>query len=137
MRWVSRLHTPLWGFRTLHNQSTNLCRSYSSRIERLNFTNGFLKHLPIEAESRNFPRQVAGCCFSPAQPTPVSEPSLVAYSADALALIDLQSQDTQHPGFTQYVSGNQHVPGSNTVSHCYCGHQYGLFSGQLGDGAAM
>lgn len=23
------------------------------------------------------------------------------------------------------------------AAHCYCGHQFGVFAGQLGDGAAM
>lgn len=29
------------------------------------------------------------------------------------------------------------MPGSQTAAHCYCGHQFGHFSGQLGDGAAI
>ena len=29
------------------------------------------------------------------------------------------------------------MPGSETAAHCYCGHQFGVFAGQLGDGAAM
>jgi uncharacterized protein YdiU (UPF0061 family) len=29
------------------------------------------------------------------------------------------------------------LPGSEPAAHCYCGHQFGAFSGQLGDGATM
>lgn len=29
------------------------------------------------------------------------------------------------------------MPGAEPHSHCYCGHQFGSFAGQLGDGAAM
>ena len=29
------------------------------------------------------------------------------------------------------------IPGSETAAHCYCGHQFGVFAGQLGDGAAI
>ena len=34
-------------------------------------------------------------------------------------------------------SGNILLPGMVCASHCYAGHQFGSFSGQLGDGAAM
>ena len=37
----------------------------------------------------------------------------------------------------EYFSGNEILPGSKVAAHCYCGHQFGAFSGQLGDGAAM
>ncbi|KAM8979023.1 protein adenylyltransferase SelO, mitochondrial [Sarcophilus harrisii] len=36
-----------------------------------------------------------------------------------------------------YFSGNALLPGSEPAAHCYCGHQFGSFAGQLGDGAAM
>ena len=29
------------------------------------------------------------------------------------------------------------IPGTDPAAHCYCGHQFGYFAGQLGDGAAM
>ena len=28
-------------------------------------------------------------------------------------------------------------PGAEYAAHCYCGHQFGQFAGQLGDGATM
>ena len=33
--------------------------------------------------------------------------------------------------------GNALLPGTEPAAHCYCGHQFGQFAGQLGDGAAM
>ncbi len=107
----------------------------TTKMDNLNFTNDFIAKLPVEAETRNFPRQVQGAIFSPSHPTPVVNPSLVGYSSEALKLLDIT--EVPRPDFAEYVSGNLHVPGSQTISHCYCGHQYGLFSGQLGDGAAM
>ena len=41
------------------------------------------------------------------------------------------------PSFIEYFSGNRLLPGSETAAHCYAGHQFGHFSGQLGDGAAI
>jgi len=35
------------------------------------------------------------------------------------------------------LSGSQLFEGSDPISHCYCGHQFGYFSGQLGDGRAI
>ena len=29
------------------------------------------------------------------------------------------------------------MPGAEYAAHCYCGHQFGQFAGQLGDGATM
>lgn len=43
----------------------------------------------------------------------------------------------QRKDAAEYLSGNKLIPGSETASHCYCGHQFGHFAGQLGDGAAM
>ena len=41
------------------------------------------------------------------------------------------------PDFVDYFSGNHVLPGSEPAAHCYCGHQFGHFSGQLGDGCAL
>ena len=37
----------------------------------------------------------------------------------------------------ELLSGTKKFVGSNPYSHCYCGHQFGYFSGQLGDGRAI
>jgi len=34
-------------------------------------------------------------------------------------------------------TGNKLMPGAQPHAHAYCGHQFGSFAGQLGDGAAM
>ena len=43
----------------------------------------------------------------------------------------------ESPEFVEFMSGNQILPGSEPASHCYCGHQFGHFAGQLGDGCAQ
>lgn len=35
------------------------------------------------------------------------------------------------------MGGNLEIKGAEPAAHCYCGHQFGYFAGQLGDGAAM
>jgi hypothetical protein len=53
----------------------------------LNFDNRNLRVLPVDKETRNFPRQVKNSIFSRCGPTPVNSPQLIAISVDALALL--------------------------------------------------
>lgn len=76
-------------------------------------------------------------CFSLVEPTPVLNPRLVSHSSSALRLLDLADSEVDRPDFADYFSGNKHIPGTRPAAHTYCGHQFGHFSGQLGDGAAM
>ena len=69
--------------------------------------------------------------------SPVENPQLVCHSAKALELLGLTDKDVEHPKFAEYFAGNIQIPGTEPAAHCYCGHQFGYFSGQLGDGAAM
>ena len=106
-------------------------------LESLNFNNLAVSSLPIDKETNNVIRQVKGACFTLVEPAPVENPCVVAYSLAALSLLDLPLSEVSRPEFVQYMSGNRLFPGSQTAAHCYCGHQSGYFSGQLGDGAAM
>ncbi|CAH1241507.1 SELENOO [Branchiostoma lanceolatum] len=112
-------------------------RGEMATLETLNFDNLVLRSLPIDSSEENVPRQVPGACFSKVSPTPVSNPQTVAFSAQALQLLDLPASELTRAEFAEHFSGNKLLPGSETAAHCYCGHQFGHFSGQLGDGAAM
>ena len=106
-------------------------------LETLKFNNLALRSLPIDKETKNVIRQVEAACFTLVEPTPVNNPTLVSYSSSALSLLDLPQSEVNRPEFVQYMSGNKLLRGSERAAHCYCGHQQGYFSGQLGDGAAM
>lgn len=106
-------------------------------LETLKFDNLALRSLPIDSVADNYVRSVAGACFSKVKPTPVDKPSVVVVSQAALDLLDLPKSETQRDDFAEYFSGNKLLPGVDPAAHCYCGHQFGYFSGQLGDGAAM
>lgn len=133
------MHALLRSFRsqflTLRNAlSTTAMTSLTS----LKFENKALKSLPVdESRSGNSRSRVPGACFSLSEPTPVENPQLVVHSNEALALIDVEEGDVENPDFLSYFSGNKIFNGSTPAAHCYCGHQFGYFSGQLGDGAAM
>lgn len=111
--------------------------SKMATLESLKFDNLALKSLPIDPVKENHVRQVPGACFSLVKPEPVENPKMVAYSPSAMALLDLDENQMKRPEAAEYFSGNKLLPGSQTAAHCYCGHQFGYFSGQLGDGAAM
>ena len=71
--------------------------------------------------------------------TPVGIPGarLVAFSADAAALIDLRPGEEVRPEFAALVSGNALLDGMEPVAALYGGHQFGVWAGQLGDGRAI
>ncbi|OXB61887.1 hypothetical protein ASZ78_005793 [Callipepla squamata] len=61
-------------------------------------------------------------------------------SPPALALLGLAAggpEAEREEEAALYFSGNRLLPGSEPAAHCYCGHQFGSFAGQLGDGAAI
>ena len=109
----------------------------SATLENLHFDNLALRDLPVDPVSDNRQRQVRGACFSMVSPTPVKNPKTVAYSTSAMSLIGLPEAELLRPEFAEYLSGNRVLPGSQPAAHCYCGHQFGSFAGQLGDGATM
>nr|CAB3265958.1 selenoprotein O [Phallusia mammillata] len=102
-------------------------------IQNINLENLALKSLPVDESKRPGTRKVSGACFSLVDSTPVESPRLVAKSTDALKLLNI-SGELNDEGLAKYFSGNKLLPGSVLASHCYCGHQFGYFSGQLGDG---
>ena len=61
-------------------------------MEGIRFDNLALRTLPIDPVEENYVRSVAGACFSRVKPTPVKNPQLVAFSADALKLIDVSDE---------------------------------------------
>jgi len=124
---------------SLGSATANFRSPYSkmATLETLNFDNTALRSLPVDPIEENVPRKVTGACFSLVKPTPVKNPEVVVVSIPALSLLDLPEDEIQKKEFEEYFSGNKILPGAQTASHCYCGHQFGNFAGQLGDGAAM
>lgn len=106
-------------------------------MSNLKFDNSALRILPVDPIKENYVREVPSACFSRVSPTPVENPRLVAFSEDALKLLELDLEEVKKPEFAEYMSGNKNPPGSDPSAHCYCGHQFGNFAGQLGDGRAI
>lgn len=108
-----------------------------SSLERLDFDNIALRKLPLDPCEEPGVRQVKGACFSRVKPQPLTKARFVAVSGDALELLGLSGEEViKDPLGPEYLSGSRVMPGSEPAAHCYCGHQFGHFAGQLGDGAA-
>jgi len=70
-------------------------------------------------------------------PTPLTSPYLVAASASAAKLIQLDASAFDSEYFVQVFTGNQTLPDSQPLAAVYSGHQFGVWAGQLGDGRAI
>ena len=70
-------------------------------------------------------------------PTPLSDPHLVAFNPDAAGLIDLDPAAARDPDAARYLSGGLRLPGAEPVAALYAGHQFGVWVPQLGDGRAI
>ena len=106
-------------------------------MKTLNFDNRFLNELPADPDQSNTRRQVHKACYSLVEPTKVKAPSLVSFSKEAAALLDLSEDDCQSQAFLNTFSGNQLLDGMQPYAMCYGGHQFGNWAGQLGDGRAI
>ena len=71
------------------------------------------------------------------EPTPLPDPYLVAFNADAAALIDLDPAEAARPDFLAVIAGNRLPAGAEPCAALYAGHQFGQYVPQLGDGRAI
>jgi serine/tyrosine/threonine adenylyltransferase len=94
-----------------------------NKLDQLNFENTFAR-LPDSFHSR-------------LHPTPLPDPYLVSFNANAAELIDLDSAEKSRADFAEHFAGNRMLPGSDPLSMLYAGHQFGRFVPQLGDGRAI
>ena len=92
-------------------------------LESLRFDNGFAG--------------LADTYYSRVCPTPVPHPYLVAYSPDALKLLELDEREVRRSEFIDTFAGNHLLPGMDALAALYAGHQFGHFVPQLGDGRAI
>lgn len=106
-------------------------------MHRLTFDNSLINELPGYIGLSREPKQTGGVCWSKAEPTPVSSPTLLAYSSEVSRLLDMSEADVHSEDFLSAFSGNVLLPGMEPYATCYGGHQFGSWAGQLGDGRAI
>jgi uncharacterized protein YdiU (UPF0061 family) len=97
----------------------------------------FVDSLKADPETRNYCRQVRDAHYSWVEPTPVSDPSIIAFSAQVAELLGIDPGWFSTPEAASFLAGNRLLPGSKPYAMCYGGHQFGNWAGQLGDGRAI
>ncbi|MDQ8020637.1 MAG: YdiU family protein [Moraxellaceae bacterium] len=106
------------------------------RLADLSFDDRFLRELPADPQRGGPPRQVHGAAYSFVDCAPVSAPRVLAWSADAAALLGLAAQPDDAQLAAAVFAGNHLLPGMQPYATAYSGHQFGNWAGQLGDGRA-
>ncbi len=101
------------------------------------FQSRFTSALPADPEPRNLRRQVSGACYSWVKPRGFPNATLLAWSRELGAELGLNPDTLGKDKFTAIFSGNEPLPGVAPYAHCYGGHQFGHWAGQLGDGRAI
>ncbi len=101
------------------------------------FDNRLLQTLPGDPESGPRRREVLGAAWSPVMPTPVTAPTLLAWSPDVAAMLGFDTAEVESESFAQVFGGNALYAGMQPWAANYGGHQFGHWAGQLGDGRAI
>ena len=70
-------------------------------------------------------------------PEPLSNPQLVVCSEDALALLDLDSDQAADPLLVELFAGHKVWSDAEPRAMVYSGHQFGAYNPQLGDGRGL
>lgn len=99
------------------------------------FVNDFVNTFPGDDSGDLRPRQTPGVLYSKAIPTPVASPKLLAWSYDLAREMHLEKPEQQSD--VDILAGNFVSESMYPYAACYAGHQFGHWSGQLGDGRAI
>ncbi|GMN08617.1 YdiU family protein [Croceitalea sp. MTPC5] len=102
-----------------------------------NVKNSFVEVLPKDSLSENIPRIVEKACYSHVSPTKTSEPEIVHVSEEMANDIGFKKDEIKSPEFLKVFTGNKVMKDIEPYAMCYGGHQFGSWSGQLGDGRAI
>lgn len=100
------------------------------------FTNRFLT-LPQDPNTENWCRQVKESMYSKVQPTPTAQPKILLYSKEVSEALGLDEALLHSNEGGKIFSGNAFLEGMESYAHCYGGHQFGRWAGQLGDGRVI
>lgn len=104
---------------------------------KVNFQSTFTSSLEGDDITDNFRRQVIGAHFSFVSPRKPKNPLLVHYSDEMLTALGLSKEEASSEDFLNLVSGTTLPSEVKPFAMCYGGHQFGHWSGQLGDGRAI
>lgn len=99
------------------------------------FKNDFISTFDGDESGNLRPRQTPDVLYSKAIPTPVRQPSLLAWSEELANELEVQKPTDQQD--IDILAGNFVTSSMHPYAACYGGHQFGHWAGQLGDGRAI
>ena len=93
-----------------------------TELNAKNYSNDFVTTFPGDQSGDLRPRQTPGVLYSRAIPTPVKNPTLLAWSDDLAQRLGIQ-----RPSATdiEILGGNRVTASMNPYAACYAGHQFG------------
>jgi len=109
--------------------------SNMKKISEIEFKKEFVTNFKGDESGDRRPRQTPGMFYSKALPTPVEKVSLLAWSDELAAELQLQKPSSQDE--IDILGGNNVTTSMYPYAACYAGHQFGHWAGQLGDGRAI
>ncbi|MDX6556458.1 MAG: serine/tyrosine/threonine adenylyltransferase [Miltoncostaeaceae bacterium] len=112
-------------------------RRLLAELDALPFDTRFTAELPGDPDGDRRTRQVHGAAFSRVAPEPVAAPATVAWSPEVAELLGLDPALCASDDFARVFAGDRLLAGADPHAHCYGGHQFGSWAGQLGDGRAI
>ena len=110
------------------------------KLNLFQFENTILNSdMRVEEDEKEGRRKVRGSNYSRTMPTPLENVKLAVISQDCFKWLGMKVPESRSEKsvLAQFFSGNRVLEGSVPLTHCYCGHQFGEYSGQLGDGRAI
>ena len=110
------------------------------QLSSINFKNDFVENFEGDDSGSLMPRQTPGKFYSKALPTPVKQVSLLAWSDELAAELEIQKPKENTSSYQKDIDilgGNFINPTMQPYAACYAGHQFGNWAGQLGDGRAI
>ncbi len=75
--------------------------------------------------------------YEKVDPTPLDNPFLISTSQSAAALLGVDEDLNLDTELLHIINGEKKLKGSKTFAMCYAGHQFGEFTGRLGDGRVI
>lgn len=97
----------------------------------------FSKELPADPDRENNTRTVKGATHSYVKPRKPGAPQVIHVSDEMAEELGFTSEQIESESFRKVFTGAEAIGGSDSYAMCYGGHQFGGWSGQLGDGRAI
>ena len=110
---------------------TNVCH----QISKASFKNSFVNKFPGDLSGEKSTRSTPKVLYSTVDPSPVKRPKLLAWSESLGKELGLSPSHDQVD--VALLAGSLVVESMIPYAACYGGHQFGHWSGQLGDGRAI